>query len=63
MQSGFGVKEVDLTYKVELRPPANPKIEYDILAPCGNKITTVALYLDGWSRLNNIQLITGGQKT
>ncbi len=60
--SGFSTKEVDLTYKVELIPGANPSIEYDILAPCGNKVTTVALYLGGLSRLKNIQLITGGRE-
>lgn len=62
VQPGFSAKEVDLTYKVELIPDANPSIEYDILAPCGNKVTTVALYLDGLSRLKNIKFFTVGQE-
>jgi hypothetical protein len=61
-QPGFGTKKVDLMYKVELRHGMNPLVEYDVLAHCGNKTTTVALYLDGLSRLKDIHLLIAGHE-
>jgi hypothetical protein len=50
-QSELTTKEVDLTYHVELRPDSAPLVEYDLIVLCGNGGTTIALYLDGLSRL------------